>query len=262
MPELENTQFGFEKIHNCCPRKVAIVSIFSGFVMAYIFLDKKNKEILVDQFNYTYKIGSNRGNKYYWRCTEQFKSKCKGSTITDGKNNPQPALPGNHNHPARIASVEFLKAESDLMKRARENPTLPPRVLLGDVSNTLAQKDVRLPKTGEALAKSIRRHRQSSGGFPKAPANFEDVLILLPEQFRLTKSRDRFLRFADKVDETEDPTMLVFMSPTGKELLRAADIWYSDGTFITAPFPYAQVLIFHEFSKYNIHYVFTICLIN
>ena len=24
--------------------------------MAYIFLDKKNKEILVDQFNYTYKI--------------------------------------------------------------------------------------------------------------------------------------------------------------------------------------------------------------
>ena len=38
------------------------------------------------------------------------------------KNNPQPQQAGNHNHPARIANVEVLKAESDLMKRAQENP--------------------------------------------------------------------------------------------------------------------------------------------
>jgi len=36
---------------------------------------------------------------------------------------------------------------------------------------------------------------------------------------------------------------MLFMSPVGIDLLKQSKVWYADGTFSTAPVPYAQVYI-------------------
>ena len=217
--------------------------------MAYFLLNKKGTKVLVDKENYMYKILNKQGNSVYWRCSEYRTRQCSGITKTHGFEHPIPLIPGQHSHPSNIGKVEFLKAEAELVKAAVDNPTLPPRVLLGEMSNRMAGIDSRLPKSGQAFLKSVQRARVKSGGIPKAPSNYEEAVTLIPDSFRLTKSHERFLRFAGQVEDMEEPTMMLFMSPLGKELLRKADIWFADGTFHTAPFPFSQVK--NNVSKYT-----------
>lgn len=209
--------------------------------MAYFLLNKKGTKVLVDKENYMYKVMNKQGNSVYWRCSEYRSLQCSGITKTHGIEDPMPLIAGKHSHPSNISKIEFLKAEADLVKIAVDNPTLPPRVVLGDISNRMAGIDSRLPKSGQAFLKSVQRARVKAGGFPKAPSNYQEAVTLIPDSFKLTKSRERFLRFAGQVEDLEEPTMLLFMSPQGKELLRNADIWFSDGTFLTAPYPFSQV---------------------
>ena len=43
--------------------------------------------------------------------------------------------------------------------------------------------------------------------------------------------------------ENGDTTFMLFMSPVGIDVLKQSKVWYADGTFSTAPVPYAQVYI-------------------
>ena len=43
--------------------------------------------------------------------------------------------------------------------------------------------------------------------------------------------------------ENGDTTFMIFKSPVGIDLLKQSKVWYADGTFSTAPVPYAQVYI-------------------
>ena len=110
-----------------------------------------------------------------------------------GVEHPIPLIPGQHSHPSNIGKVEFLKAEAELVKAAVDNPILPPRVFLGEMSNRMAGIDS-LPKSGQAFLKSVQRARLKSDGFPQAPTNYEKAVTLIPDSFRLTKSHEfRFL---------------------------------------------------------------------
>ena len=47
----------------------------------------------------------------------------------------------------------------------------------------------------------------------------------------------------DDGDGENQPTMILFLSPIGKEILTTAVRWYSYGTFSTAPPPYTQLYV-------------------
>ena len=47
----------------------------------------------------------------------------------------------------------------------------------------------------------------------------------------------------DQPDKSNEPTMILFLSNFGKELLSTSHVWFSDGTFTTAPPPYTQLYV-------------------
>lgn len=79
------------------------------------------------------------------------------------------------------------------------------------------------------LTKAVQRARQSSLGFPKVPKDWEEMKV--PDTLRSTKDNLPFLVFDGPVDEGRMEKVLVFMSPTGVEVLNSSDEWYADGTF-------------------------------
>ena len=57
--------------------------------------------------------------------------------------------------------------------------------------------------------------------------------------YKLTAGVERFLRYSGDTVENGDTTLMLFMSPVGIDLLKQSKVWYADGTFSTAPVPYA-----------------------
>ena len=55
----------------------------------------------------------------------------------------------------------------------------------------------------------------------------------------MTAGGERFLRYSGDTVENGDTTFMLFMSPVGIDLLKQSKVWYADGTFSTAPVPYA-----------------------
>ena len=81
-----------------------------------------------------------------------------------------------------------------------------------------------MPKTSSAFIRSLQRVRVAHGGHPVTPQTFTEAVELLPEKYKLTAGGKRFLRYSG-------------------DLLKQSEVWYADGTFSTAPVPYAQVYI-------------------
>lgn len=127
------------------------------------------------------------------------------------------------------------------MQRAVDNPALPPRVILGDIVNQLAQNGDLLPKTSRAFVRSVQRARVNHGGHPVVPQTFDEAVDLMPEKYNQTATRERFFRQAVKIYEDSDEGLMLFMSPQGKDVLRGSKVWLADGTFLTSPVPFSQV---------------------
>ena len=238
--------------------------------------------LLVDNENYTYqKVNEYKGNTN-WRCSERRNNGCKATATTKGMDPTtlRCKTGTKHSHPSNLARLRYREEEARAKKNAVENPTVPPRSIVGRLSNTLSAAGQALPKSTKALVRSIQRARASAGGHPKAPKMFKEFLDDgIPEHMRKTADGSLFLRYCSAVDDplfTEDDNglaanydsdnggndhgggggdatpddqgpdkrvALVFMSPFGIELLRQGNMWQGDGTFGTCPAPFAQIYV-------------------
>lgn len=204
---------------------------------------KRGGQLLVDPHNYVY-CKVNITSRVNWKCIEFRRFNCKTRAVTGV--GPEDSLriynvSSDHNHSSNIAKVDFLRAESTAIQTAVENVAMPPRVILGDVTNKLSRNGQSLPKSGNAFIQTLQRARVKAGGHPEVPRTFDEVIPMIPEAMKMTGAGDRFLRFADRVDPNLEPTMLMFMSPFGRELLNSSSKFFADGTFKTCPPPFAQV---------------------
>ena len=201
--------------------------------------------MLVDPQNFIYTKVNIKSNRVNWKCLEFRRQGCKATARTGTGDDDKTHIysVAEHNHVSNIAKLDFLMAEKTAIDRARDNVALPPRVILGEVSNQLARQGHTLPKSGNALIQTLQRARVKAGGHPAVPKNFDDVVEMLPVEHKLTATGDRFLQFAGKVSTDDGPTMLMFMSPFGRELLKNSPHYFADGTFRTCPDPFGQVYI-------------------
>ena len=60
-------------------------------------------------------------------------------------------------------------AECDALQRAIDTPALLPRVILADLTNSLAQQGELMPKSGSAFIRSVQRIRVAHGGHTSTP---------------------------------------------------------------------------------------------
>ena len=204
---------------------------------------KRGGKLLIDPQNYIYTRVNTKGERHNYKCLEFRREGCKATARTGVKEDDEKFIYAvtAHNHASSIAKVDFLKAEKTAIDRAKDNIALPPRVILGDISNEMAGQGHTLPKSGNALIQTLQQARVKAGGHPNVPKTFDEVLTMIPVEKKLTASGDRFLQFAGKVTDEDSPTMLIFMSPFGRELLKNSSNFFADGTFKTCPLPFKQV---------------------
>ena len=111
-----------------------------------------------------------------------------------------------------------MTAENIAIQRAVGNISLPPRVILGEVSNQLNRQGQAIPKSRNAFIQTLQRSHVKAGGHTIVPRTFDEAVTMIPDHMKLSGNGDRFLRFAGRVDPNLEPTMLMFMSPFGREL--------------------------------------------
>ena len=125
--------------------------------------------------------------------------------------------------------------------------SINPRQVFSNLTNKLAQEGEILNVKQYTLARQIQRDRQAQAGRPKTPNTYQEVLELLPDDLKKCLDGSEFLAYGGNVHEVNDlpdnATMLVFCSIHAKERMRMSRTWLCDGTFKSAPSPFAQVFI-------------------
>ena len=218
-----------------------------------IIQSSRGKNQLVDDENYLYYHVSQHKEVHSWKCMQFSKENCKARIATKGG---QILRRSAHNHPSDISKMEYRMMEKEAKHRAAQNPMLPPRVILGDVCNSLAKEKQALPKSEQALKRMLQRARRDQGKHPPAPRSYHQVMEMLSEQFKIGADGSKFLQYQGPVCElwrqhkleifgardagllSDDRCMLLFMSNSGKEILKMSKRWHADGTFATAPVPF------------------------
>ena len=120
---------------------------------------KRGGKLLVDDQNYLYINVNVRSDRVNWKCLEFRCENCPARARTGVKNTDELHIysASPHNHTSSIAKVDFLRAENAAMERAKANVSLPPRVILGDITNQLASQGHALPKTSNAFVQTLQR---------------------------------------------------------------------------------------------------------
>ena len=110
---------------------------------------KRGGKLLIDPQNYIYTRVNTKGERHNYKCLEFRREGCKATARTGVKEDDEKFIYAvtAHNHASSIAKVDFLKAEKTAIDRAKDNIALPPRVILGDISNEMAGQGHTLPKS-------------------------------------------------------------------------------------------------------------------
>ena len=118
------------------------------------------------------------------------------------------------------------------------------------IFQTAAQdSDLVVPANQSAFAKRTQRAKAKTGGMPPLPETFAEVVDLLQDGLKVTPVGDPFFAYSGTVldnvgDENDEPqTMVVFVSPFGRDLLTSSKIWLSNGTFKSAPLPFHHIYV-------------------
>jgi hypothetical protein len=232
-------------------------------------ITKKKSVYLRDSSNFLYVRISQTGLTTYWRCREMKKSNCPARAQTVRKNEDDPTEylkhsdSENHSHLSSVMDVRHLEEMSKALEKAVENKELKPRSLFGDITKNLDQEGLMVRTSELGVIRSIQRARRKSHGDRPLPATFTQAITLLPEDLYNTASGDPFCLFAGPVNEAgedaeeadedgeeqqargqeDPPTMILYLSAFGKEVLTTSAMWFSDGTFSTAPTPFQQLYV-------------------
>lgn len=80
---------------------------------------------------------------------------------------------------------------------------------------------------------------------PELPRTFADIMKMdLPAKYTTTADGREFLVMNSWTNNTENESLMVFISNTGADILKTAPVWLMDGTYRISPVPFYQVITF------------------
>jgi len=209
---------------------------------ARFFINSRGNKQLIDPNNHVYVHNKTKENgKSFWRC---FNYKTCDVSVTLNADQTFVRIP-DHNHGSDIAGLEAKLQALDAIEKARKNPNIRPRQILGELAAQPSGPETKLAQRTEGgLTKAIQRARAKERNEPEPPKSFADMMSArFPDEYSKTSDGSNFLLVKDYVDENTDKAFCIFMSPFGKQLLTTSRLWLADGTFFTAPPPFAQVYL-------------------
>ena len=206
------------------------------------FTNNRGNKQLIDPQNHVYFHNKTKPNgKSFWRCANY--STCKASAILQDEQ-VFVRIP-EHKHGSDMAGLQAKLQALDAIEKARQNPNIRPRQILGELAAQPGGPETKLAQRTEVgLTKAIQRVRAKERNEPDPPKSFADLFTApFPNEYSKTANGEDFLLLKDYVDENMDKAFCIFMSPFGKQLLQTSRLWLADGTFFTAPPLFAQVYI-------------------
>ena len=212
----------------------------------FVQSSRKNN-ILVDENNFHYK--KKRGpinNRTSWECRQKDLKLCKARATTvlqDGQEFIE-KIKGEHIHSSDLLKKRVDEIQNAVIENAVENPTIPCRAVLADLTNTLHADSLEAATSMNKLATlkmKIYRARKSALKEDKLPSTADD-LMNLPDDYTKLDSGENFLVSAANLSE-EDDVALIFMSDFGKRILESSEDWFMDGTFATVPEQFCQLYV-------------------
>ena len=207
---------------------------------ARFFKNSRGNKQLIDPNNYIYTHNKTRDTGItYWKCADY--KNCRAYAVLDRHGNfvkvPE------HSHGSNIAGLQAKLQGLDAIKKARLNPNKRPRQVLAELANQQSSVQVQLAQRSEAgLTRAIQRVWAKEREEPTIPKTFADLFNgPFPDKYSKASDGSNFLLMKDFVDENSDKAFVIFLSSFGVQLLKMAKLWLSDGTFFTAPAPFAQI---------------------
>lgn len=157
-------------------------------------------------------------------------------------------ISGEHNHDSDLMKEAVKEKVAEKIKSAVENPTLTPRTVFMDLTNSVLSDPLtasglpNLPNM-RSMARSIQMKRKSLLGSPSLPKTWDDMIV--PEEYTITLDGEEFL-ILDEHLPGKISKVWGWASDSGLAILKAASDIYGDGTFKICKytmFPQAWILV-------------------
>ena len=133
--------------------------------------NQKGNKTLIDTNNFEYNLNKSVNGTQYWRC-RSFKQGCKARALTRQTTDILLNEP-LHDHSNNLLTKKARLIEEAEIKKASENPTVAPRRVLGDVTNTVLSSNSPVAIYGmrsrDAFAKAVWRERVRASPRPSVP---------------------------------------------------------------------------------------------
>ena len=138
---------------------------------------------LKDKQNFLYIKHCTIKNTTYWKCKNFRKNSCtaKARTFMESENSQVERVltSGEHCHLSRIQEIKSIQAVAKALNVAKEQPTLQPRVVFGDITNNLNRDDAVLGISKSALSHQIQGVRAKENKSQVSPKYFNDTIIMM-----------------------------------------------------------------------------------
>ena len=98
---------------------------------------QRNCRFLLDDNNFEYKVNRTDGRTTFWKCRRSYAEKCYARAVTVNVEDSEylKCVSGNHTHSSKLKKKRVSDVESEYIKNAANNPTVPPRAVLGELTN-------------------------------------------------------------------------------------------------------------------------------
>ena len=195
---------------------------------------------------FRYQLNRSRNGSMYWRC---WKKDCRSGLKTNAINlhNPNPIIRviydnDVHNHPHEDRAIEEAEYVNTMKEQIIANPTVPVKRVYND---TVARAHQNAGAAGAAPPEipDFTQVRSSLGRTkalqcPQIPQDINQVQTV--GAFSKTFLGERYLLHQDN-----GIGIVIFATDNELQVMANCQTLYVDGTFRTAPAPYAQVFTIH-----------------
>lgn len=171
--------------------------------------------------------------QFYWACTCK---NCRGTVdtevfVVEGTEGMVLSVNHGHNHPPETGTIQKAEFVQQMLRKVVEDPTKTSRKIFNEVLN--GANDIAGFPSFHSVRSRINRKRRSL--MPPMPATIHDVEI--EGIWNKTYNGEKFLQLLDS-----NWGLAVFATKQSLQNLADCDTLLIDGTFWTAPHPYAQLV--------------------
>ena len=193
---------------------------------------RNGTKVLVDPYGNRLIKKSEYGDNYFYWCGRK-DIKCPVRVTLNSKVNELVSGRGEHNHDTDRMLQVINNKKKQMIENAKNNPTVAPRVLFKDLTNSILSSPItspgigRLPKQG-TLTRTINRKRKLTlGPLGNLPRDWSEYTI--PDRYKVTAYNQPFCI----LDHETANGMKIwgFMSPDSIQVAQGSSQLWVDGTF-------------------------------